>query len=171
MDLQHEAANIERFGVLYGPGGSAARRLRRAGDGGEIVLPRVAREWSGGRVLGMSWIEGEPLLSRGRAVLREAELPLVRFGIEATLSQMLEEGVMHCDPHGGNLLRALPPPHGRGWANTLRLLRRRAPASNELPRLAYLDFGLVSDVPLQVREALVCAVALLLFDRDIPAVA
>ena len=30
---------------------------------------------------------------------------------------------------------------------------------------------LVSDVPLQVCEALVCAVALLLFYRDIPAVA
>ena len=39
------------------------------------------------------------------------------------------------------------------------------------PRLAYLDFGLVSRVPLQVREALVCAVALLVFARDVRAVA
>ncbi|KAL1503349.1 hypothetical protein AB1Y20_011401 [Prymnesium parvum] len=148
MDLQHEARNIERFRALYGPGGAAARRLRRRG---EVVVPEVLRQWSGARVLTMSWVEGEPLLARGQATLAGGELPLVRFGIEATLSQMLEEGVMHCDPHGGNLLR----PRGR----------------SARPRLAYLDFGLVSDVPLQVREALVCAVALLLFDRDVPAVA
>ena len=57
---------------------------------------------------------------------------------------MLEEGLMHCDPHGGNLLQ-LPPRRVR--SPLARLLRRR-PA----PRLAYLDFGLVSDVPLQVRR-------------------
>ena len=31
-----------------------------------------------------------------------ADLPLVRLGIECTLSQLLETGVMHADPHGGN---------------------------------------------------------------------
>ena len=69
-----QATNIERFGALYGPGGRAAARLRRAGDGGEIVLPRVLREWSGGRVLAMSWVEGEPLLRRGSAVMAEQQV-------------------------------------------------------------------------------------------------
>ena len=54
------------------------------------------------------------------------------------------------------------------------MLRKLANTITRAPpppaRLAYLDFGLVADVPLQVREALVCAVALLLFDRDIAAV-
>lgn len=40
-----------------------------------------------------------------------------------------------------------------------------------MPRLAYLDFGLVSEVPISVREAIVCAVVLLLFERDVGGVA
>ena len=127
------------------------------------MLPSGLPRWSGGRCLAMSWIDGAPLLPRGDATLPASGLPFVRFGIDATLSQMLEEGLMHADPHGGNLLRAPPRPRTR----LERLLRAPPPPS----RLAYLDFGLVSDVPLQVREGLVCAVALLLFDRDVPAVA
>jgi predicted unusual protein kinase regulating ubiquinone biosynthesis (AarF/ABC1/UbiB family) len=33
------------------------------------------------------------------------DLPLVELGIRCTLSQLLETGVMHADPHGGNLLK------------------------------------------------------------------
>ena len=39
------------------------------------------------------------------------------------------------------------------------------------PALGYIDFGLVSHVPVQVREGLVCAVAQLLFARDTAKVA
>ena len=39
------------------------------------------------------------------------------------------------------------------------------------PQLGYLDFGLLSSVPQQVRDALVCAVAHLVFDHDWEAVA
>ena len=42
---------------------------------------------------------------------------LVELGIRCTLSQLVETGVMHADPHGGNLLKL---PNGA---------------------LAYLDFG------------------------------
>ena len=38
-------------------------------------------------------------------------------------------------------------------------------------RLAYLDYGIVSYVPSQVRDGLVCAVAALVFDGDTAAVA
>jgi len=41
----------------------------------------------------------------------------------------------------------------------------------EGPRLGYLDFGLLSFVPQQVRDALVCAVVHLVFDHDSEAVA
>ena len=183
MDYANELRNIQSFGSLYSRGRPAARALKRSarnwssssgrGGGqrqnaaGEIVVPSALPRWSNGRVLAMSWLEGEPLLKRGEATLPASELPLVRFGIEATLSQMLEEGFMHADPHGGNLLRAPPRSPSRVGRFFRRILRRPQPP----PRLAYLDFGLVSDVPLQVREALVCAVALLLFDRDIPKVA
>ena len=47
---------------------------------------------------------------------------------------------MHADPHGGNLLKC---PEG----------------------LAYIDFGMVSEVPQQVREGLLCAVAYLVAEE------
>jgi len=34
------------------------------------------------------------------------DLPLLNLGIRCTLSQLVETGVMHADPHGGNLLKA-----------------------------------------------------------------
>ncbi|KAL3893526.1 MAG: hypothetical protein SGPRY_014170, partial [Prymnesium sp.] len=170
MDLAHEAENIEKFTELYGPGGRAGRRLRRRRGGGEILLPRVLPEWSGGRVLCMSWVEGEPLLQSGVATMKKSELPLLRFGIAATLDQMLGEGLMHADPHTGNLLRGKQPEaEGRGmWARWNKRPQERDPS---VPRLAYLDFGLVSEVPISVREAIVCAVVLLLFERDVGGVA
>ena len=77
-----------------------------------------------------------------------ASLPLIDLGIRCTLSQLIETGVMHADPHGGNLLRL-----------------------RETGELAYLDFGLVSEIPPTVRDGLVAAVTLLVFDRDYEAVA
>ena len=78
---------------------------------------------------------------------------------------------MHADPHAGNLLR-LPPlaqPYPEGPLRRVRRLVRpwplrgpRGAAGGDaaasmppaVPRLAYLDFGLVSEVPLQVRAVL-----------------
>ena len=78
---------------------------------------------------------------------------------------------MHADPHAGNLLR-LPPlaqPHPEGPLRRVRRLVRpwrlrgpRGAAGGDaaasmppaVPRLAYLDFGLVSEVPLQARVVL-----------------
>lgn len=41
----------------------------------------------------------------------------------------------------------------------------------EIKRLGYVDFGLLSTVPVQVRDGLVCAVAELVFARNVTAVA
>ena len=69
------------------------------------------------------------------------ELEVLDLGIRCTLSQLLETGVLHADPHGGNLRKVRVDDDG-AW------------------RLAYLDFGLVADVPEQVRDGLVGAVAI-----------
>ena len=197
MEYANEQANLQRFGALYGRGGRAAKALARSsrenrlasrgsgaarssssssssaaasavGSGGvELLLPTALPRWTSGRCIAMSWVDGEPLLASRCATLPASELPLVRFGIEATLSQMLDEGYMHADPHGGNLLRAPPRPASRPRRLVNALLRRQPPP----PRLAYLDFGLVSEVPQQVRDGLVCAVAYLLFANDTAAVA
>jgi hypothetical protein len=56
-------------------------------------------------------------------------LQLVEQGLECTLCQLLESGVMHADPHPGNVLML---PDGR---------------------LCYLDFGLLVEVPAQASQA------------------
>lgn len=65
----------------------------------------------------------------------------------------------HChaaDPHAGNLLK---------------ILRHNDDNNSEEVSLGYLDFGLLSTIPERVRDALVCAVALQVFERDAHAVA
>ena len=54
------------------------------------------------------------------------------------------------DPHAGNLLKI-----------------RRDDGS---VTLGYLDFGLLSTIPEQVRDALICSVSLQVFERDVDAV-
>jgi len=48
------------------------------------------------------------------------------------------------------------------------LLKIKRPEGNHL---GYLDFGILSTVPEQVRDALVCAIAYLVFENDVEAVA
>ena len=179
MDFANEANNIRKFDALYGPRGTNRRALPPPGyvrvPGLIPSLPATRR------VLVMEWLEGQsvislvsPKLGEKQAFMEEqkmldssmdddgclitwdeeickkraASLPLIDLGIRCTLSQLIETGVMHADPHGGNLLRL--------------------EATGEL---AYLDFGLVSEVPPEVRDGLVAAVTLLIFSRDYEAVA
>jgi len=149
MDFENEAANLRRFRALYGKGGSAADVLPPPG----VRVPELLDGLVSRRVLVMEWLQGEKLTER--SIVSAADLPLVELGIRCTLSQLIETGVMHADPHGGNLLKLPPPPGQEGGSGGL----------------AYLDFGLVSEVPQGVRDGLVGAVALLVFARDYPAVA
>ena len=75
------------------------------------------------RVLVTEWIHGasptQLLGKRGTCEERLRVLELVRMGIQCSLSQLLVTGVMHGDPHSGNLLMTRDD------------------------RLCYLDFGLV----------------------------
>ena len=84
--------------------------------------------YPGCRVLVMEWVDGQSpsqLLSKsaagGRrsAAARSRILSMVSMGIQCSLSQLLVTGVMHGDPHSGNLLLT---PDGR---------------------LCYLDFGML----------------------------
>ena len=63
------------------------------------------------------------------AAAREQLLQLVEHGLECTLCQLLETGLMHADPHPGNVLML---PDGR---------------------LCYLDFGLLVEVPPKASQA------------------
>ena len=129
----------------------------------------------------MEWIDGEKLMDGGGGL--EEDFALVKEGIQCTLSQLLETGIMHADPHGGNLLKVerrpaeeTHPPHRRVRDRVRRRFvdpypGRYPDSSSSAQRvgtsyqLAYLDFGLVSRVPVSVRDGIVAAVVLLVDRR------
>ena len=74
--------------------------------------------------------EAAPEGSAERARLRARHVHMVNLGIECSLSQLLDPGIMHADPHPGNLV--LTPDN----------------------RLVYLDFGLLTYVPAQSCQVL-----------------
>ena len=175
-------------------GGRASRRRVRGRDGGGeadgggaapaatlpapgVRVPRLDAECTR-RVLALEWVDGDKLLDsepRGgdgagvaRLAVAPSDLPLVELGIECTLSQLLDTGFLHADPHGGNLLKA---PCGAAAARSAAssAARAAAAAAQQQQQLVYLDFGLVARVPAPVRDGLVAAVAHLV-DRDVDAV-
>lgn len=107
LDYTVEAANASEF-------------LETHSQYSFISVPKVLRELTRKRVLTMEWMMGENpnnllLLSRGfgqrgnqysERLKLEAKtrlLDLVNKGVEATLVQLLDTGLLHADPHPGNL--------------------------------------------------------------------
>ena len=116
-------------------------------------MPKIYPEYCTENVLVMEWIDGTKLTDVGTDDEEEAvaeNLELIRQSIDSTLSQLLVTGVLHADPHAGNLLKI-----------------RRDDGSVSL---GYLDFGILSTIPERVRDGLTCAVALQVFTRDVDAV-
>ncbi|PKA53396.1 putative aarF domain-containing protein kinase [Apostasia shenzhenica] len=107
LDYRIEAANASEF-------------LEAHSRYSFMLVPRVHRHLSTKKVLTMEWMVGENpnhllLQSRGlshgenkhtKVLQLEAKrclLDLVNKGVEATLVQLLESGLLHADPHPGNL--------------------------------------------------------------------
>ncbi|KAG6416155.1 hypothetical protein SASPL_123579 [Salvia splendens] len=71
-----------------------------------ICLPKVFKHLTRKRVLTMEWMAGDSpteLLSVSSEESNLKLLDLVSKGVEASLIQLLETGLMHADPHPGNL--------------------------------------------------------------------
>ncbi|ERN15956.1 uncharacterized protein LOC18444254 [Amborella trichopoda] len=85
-----------------------------------MAVPKVFTNLSGKRVITMEWLAGEKpnellLLSQGlnyqsvgnleqqQLEARKCLFDLVNKGVEASLVQLLETGLLHADPHPGNL--------------------------------------------------------------------
>ena len=122
MDYNHEADNAERFARLYG-------------NGPDIYVPRIYRQFTRRRVLTMEWIQGTKLTEL-KAIEAQGISPehLIEIGVQCSLRQLLDNGFFHADPHPGNLL-AMPD-----------------------GRLAYLDFGMMSKIETYQRHGLIEAV-------------
>lgn len=113
--------------------GQNARRFKKLyADKEDVLVPDIFWDYTSGKVLTMEWVEGVKL---NEQVAIESQglkvLDLVNTGIQCSLRQLLEYGYFHADPHPGNLLAT---PEGK---------------------LAFLDFGMMSETPEEARFAII----------------
>jgi len=74
-----------------------------AGEG-SLRTPHVYRELSARRVLVEEFIDGRPLRVAREHLTRDQRKQLARSLLDGVLTQILESGVFHGDPHAGNVL-------------------------------------------------------------------
>lgn len=110
-----------------------------------IYVPKIYWNYTAKRVLTMEWIEGIKLTNVQK--VKEAGFDsrhIIEVGVQCSLRQLLDYGYFHADPHPGNLLVM-----GDG-------------------SLAYLDFGMMSQVSAEQRFGLIEAIVHLV-NRDFTA--
>jgi len=113
----------------------------------DIYVPTIHWEYTARRVLTMEWIRGTKLTKPAEIQAQGIDATyLVEVGVECSLRQLLEAGFFHADPHPGNLL-AMPD-----------------------GRLAYLDFGMMSEIKHYQRYGLIEAIVHLV-NRDFESLA
>lgn len=113
--------------------GQNARRFKKLyADKEDVLVPDIFWNYTSGKVLTMEWVNGVKL-NEQVAIEKQGlkVLDLVNTGIQCSLRQLLEYGYFHADPHPGNLLAT---PEGK---------------------LAFLDFGMMSETPEEARFAII----------------
>ncbi|KAF5956145.1 hypothetical protein HYC85_009001 [Camellia sinensis] len=106
--------------------GQNARRFKKLyADKEEVLVPDIFWDYTSGKVLTMEWVEGVKLNEQD-AIERQGLNVL-----ESGEHMLLEYGYFHADPHPGNLLAT---PEGK---------------------LAFLDFGMMSETPEEARSAII----------------
>jgi predicted unusual protein kinase regulating ubiquinone biosynthesis (AarF/ABC1/UbiB family) len=123
-------------------GHNAERFAELYGHMPEIYVPQIYWQYTGRRVLTMEWITGTKLTQLDEIKAQGIDpTHLIDLGVQCSLRQLLESGFFHADPHPGNLL---------------------AMADG---RLAYLDFGMMSEIKPYQRYGLIEAIVHLV-NRD-----
>eukprot|EP00977_Amphora_coffeiformis_P006779 scaffold1485_cov171-Amphora_coffeaeformis.AAC.18 len=145
LDYKREVKSMTTFGDLYSTKRGTCRNVK-------VVVPDPVLEYCTENVVVMDFITGTKLdiVNTQDQAKRMENLKVVEMGITCTLSQLLETGKLHADPHLGNLLRV---------------------DTRDGIQLGYLDFGILATVPQSVRDGIVCAVVQLIFARNVEAVA
>jgi predicted unusual protein kinase regulating ubiquinone biosynthesis (AarF/ABC1/UbiB family) len=116
-------------------GENAQRFAKLYGHIPDIYVPYIYPQYTARRVLTMEWIEGTKLTDIDKLTRKGINAThLIEVGVQCSLRQLLEHGFFHADPHPGNLL---------------------AMADG---KLAYLDFGMMSEVKPYQRYGLIEAV-------------
>ncbi|NES41352.1 AarF/UbiB family protein, partial [Moorena sp. SIO2C4] len=128
-------------------GRNAERFAKLYGKLPEIYVPRIYWDYTGRRVLTMEWVTGSKLTDMETIKAKGIDAKhLIEVGVNCSLRQLLEYGFFHADPHPGNLL-----------------------ATSD-GKLAYIDFGMMSQVKKYQRYGLIEAVVHLV-NRDFPGLA
>ncbi len=128
-------------------GENAERFFQLYGHMKDVYVPKIYWEYTNRRVLTMEWINGLKLTQvKEIAALGIDARYLVEVGVQCSLRQLLEHGFFHADPHPGNLLAT---PDGK---------------------LAYLDFGMMSEIQPPQRYGLIEAIVHVV-NRDFDALA
>jgi aarF domain-containing kinase len=122
LDYQKEARNQAQF------------RRELAARNSPVVVPAVVPQYTTRKVLTTEWIEGRRLADCPVSQIRK----LIPVGVELFLTQLLDIGAFHADPHPGNLL------------------------VNRHGQLCLLDFGLCAEVDEKSRAAMTRAIVHLL---------
>ena len=88
LDYEKEAANQKMF------------QQELANRKCPVLIPTVYSEYTTERVLTSEWVEGIKLADSSQEQIRR----LIPVGVELFLTQLLDIGSFHSDPHPGNLL-------------------------------------------------------------------
>ena len=117
LDYLQEANNGEYF----------MNRIQNTTLKDVVLAPKVVKEYTSGKVLVTEWIDGERLDKSSQADVTI----LCSICMNTYLTMLLEMGLLHCDPHPGNLLRT---PDGK---------------------LCILDWGMVTAIPSELQLTLI----------------
>lgn len=122
LDYEHEAANQLRFKREF--------EQRRC----QVFVPDVLEDFTTRRVICTQWVDGVKLVDAPRDQIRQ----LIPVGVEIFLTQLLDIGAFHSDPHPANL-----------YVTTEG-------------KLCLLDFGLCAEIDERSRRAMTSAIVNLL---------
>jgi len=127
LDFRNEALNALRMEELLKEslGESSLEK---------IIIPTPLMSLTTRRVMLSEWVNGVKLSTLPKEEIKE----LISIGQEVFLTQLLDIGFFHGDPHPGNLLKITEGP--------------------DAGKLCLLDFGLVAQVPREDRDIIVSAV-------------
>ena len=119
LDYRREAKNLLRF-------------IELTKDYDRLVVPEPVLQLTTSRVLTMERIDGRKVTDLGPMALMELDSrPIVEQLFRCYLRMILDDGILHADPHPGNLL------------------------VTDDGRLALLDLGMVATVPARIQEQVI----------------
>ena len=122
LDFKNEGANMDRM-----------RELLDAQGVRDVLIPAVYPQYTSRRVLVTEWVDGVKLSECTPDQVRD----LLEVGQEVFLTQLLQVGFFHSDPHPGNLMR----PHDQSKG-----------------KLALIDFGLVAQVEQEDMDGIISSI-------------